>query len=173
MFKRSDSTLFSRLACVFFLLLLQACAGLQEGGSDVLVLEDGTVFVGIETERPEVQKALLAQFREWRGTPYRLGGNSKAGIDCSAFVQQTLASRFNIAAPRSTSQQVHMGQEVSRSSIQVGDLVFFRTGYSTQHVGFYLGSGKFLHASTKVGVTIANLDDAYWRKTFWKVRRVM
>jgi hypothetical protein len=91
---------FGRFAGVFLLLLLQACAGLQEGGSDTLVLEDGTVFTGFETEKPEVQKALLAQFREWRGTPYKLGGNSKAGIDCSAFVQQTLNTHFNITAPR-------------------------------------------------------------------------
>ncbi|MCE2744664.1 MAG: NlpC/P60 family protein [Burkholderiales bacterium] len=165
--------MFSRFACIFFLLLLQACASFQDRGSNVLVLDDGTVFIGMETDRPAVQNALLAQFREWRGTPYKLGGNSKAGIDCSAFVQQTLSTRFNIAAPRSTTQQVHMGEEVDRGSIQVGDLVFFRTGYSTNHVGFYLGSGRFLHASTTVGVTIGSLDDPYWRKTFWKVRRVM
>ncbi|WP_275271157.1 NlpC/P60 family protein [Limnobacter sp. P1] len=164
---------FGRFAGVCLLLLLQACAGLQEGGSDALVLEDGTVFTGFETEKPEVQKALLAQFREWRGTPYKLGGNSKAGIDCSAFVQQTLATHFNVAAPRSTTQQVNMGVDVGRDAMQVGDLVFFRTGHTTQHVGFYLGDGKLLHASTKVGVTISRLDDLYWRKTFWKVRRVM
>jgi cell wall-associated NlpC family hydrolase len=154
-------------------MLLQACASFQDRGSNVLVLDDGTVFIGMETDRPAVQNALLAHFREWRGTPYKLGGNSKAGIDCSAFVQQTLSTRFNITAPRSTTQQVHMGEEVDRGSIQVGDLVFFRTGYSTNHVGFYLGSGRFLHASTTVGVTIGSLDDPYWRKTFWKVRRVM
>lgn len=162
-----------RLAGVCLLVLLQACAGLQEGDADAVVLEDGTVFTGFETEKPVVQKALLAQFREWRGTPYKLGGNSKAGIDCSAFVQQTLSTHFDITAPRSTTQQVNMGAEVDRDSMQVGDLVFFRTGYTTKHVGFYLGDGKFLHASTKVGVTISRLDDLYWRKTFWKVRRVM
>ena len=103
------------------------------------------------------------------GTKY----NSTAGIDCSAFVQQTLNTHFNITAPRSTTQQVNMGVDVGRDAMQVGDLVFFRTGYATKHVGFYLGDGKFLHASTKVGVTISRLDDLYWRKTFWKVRRVM
>lgn len=153
--------------------LIQACASFQDDSTDTLVLEDGTVFVGDAADRGVVQQALLAQFREWRGTPYRLGGNSRSGIDCSAFVQQTLATHFQIKAPRTTAQQVNMGEEVDRSSPKVGDLLFFRTGYSTRHVGFYLGGGKFLHASTRVGVTISRLDDKYWRKTFWQVRRVM
>ena len=66
-----------------------------------------------------------------------------------------------------------MGEAVDRENLKVGDLLFFRTGYTTKHVGFYLGDGQFLHASTKVGVTISKLDDLYWRKTFWKVRRVI
>lgn len=130
---------FGRFAGVCLLLLLQACAGLQEGGSDALVLEDGTVFTGFETEKPEVQKALLAQFREWRGTPYKLGGNSKAGIDCSAFVQQTLATHFNVAAPRSTTQQVNMGVDVGRDAMQVGDLVFFSNRAHHPACGLLLG----------------------------------
>jgi cell wall-associated NlpC family hydrolase len=152
---------------------VQGCASLQEEPGDSLVLEDGTIFVGDAADRGVVQQALLAQFREWRGTPYRLGGNSRNGIDCSAFVQQTLDTQFNIKAPRTTAQQANMGDEVPRNALKVGDLLFFRTGYSTRHVGFYLGGGQFLHASTKVGVTISRLDDLYWRKTFWKVRRVM
>lgn len=154
-------------------LLIHGCASVQEVPGDALVLEDGTVFVGDAADRGMVQQALLAQFREWRGTPYKLGGNSKAGIDCSAFVQQTLSSHFNVDAPRTTTQQVQMGEAVDRENLKVGDLLFFRTGYTTNHVGFYLGGGQFLHASTKVGVTISKLDDLYWRKTFWKVRRVL
>lgn len=154
-------------------LALQACATAPDESSDVLVLEDGSLFFGDAADNREVQQRLLAQFRQWRGTPYQLGGNSRAGIDCSAFVQQTLSTQFQIRAPRTTAQQIHMGTEVARDAMQVGDLLFFRTGYSSRHVGFYLGGGQFLHASTKVGVTISRLDDLYWRKTFWKVRRVM
>jgi cell wall-associated NlpC family hydrolase len=163
-------------AVMFFcalVLLVNGCASVQEEPGDTLVLEDGTVFVGDVADRGMVQQALLTQFREWRGTPYKLGGNSKAGIDCSAFVQQTLSTHFNVNAPRTTTQQVQMGEAVDRDNLKVGDLLFFRTGYTTKHVGFYLGGGQFLHASTKVGVTISKLDDLYWRKTFWKVRRVL
>ncbi len=154
-------------------LVLQACATAPDEPSDVLVLEDGSLFFGDAADKGEVQQRLLTQFRQWRGTPYQLGGNSRGGIDCSAFVQQTLSTHFQIKAPRTTAQQLKMGDEIARDAMQVGDLLFFRTGYSTRHVGFYLGDGKFLHASTKVGVTISRLDDLYWRKTFWKVRRVM
>lgn len=153
--------------------LSQGCASLQEESVDSLVLGDGTLFIGDAADRGVVQEALLAQYREWRGTPYKLGGNSKAGIDCSAFVQQTLARHFRIEVPRTTGEQVRLGEEVDRRSPKVGDLLFFRTGYSTRHVGLYVGGGQFLHASTKMGVTISRLDDIYWRKTFWQVRRVM
>ncbi len=153
--------------------LLHACASVSDSGMDSLVLDDGTVFIGEASDQGLVQQALMAQFKQWRGTPYRLGGNSREGIDCSAFVQQTFSSRFNMQVPRTTAEQVRLGVEVDRREIQVGDLVFFRTGYSTRHVGFYLGGGRFLHASTTVGVTINSLDDLYWRKTFWKVRRLM
>lgn len=154
-------------------LLIHGCATVQDEPGDTLVLEDGTVFVGEAADRGLVQQALLAQFRQWRGTPYKLGGNSKAGIDCSAFVQQTLSTYFNVNAPRTTTEQAQIGEAVDRDNLKVGDLLFFRTGYTTKHVGFYLGDGQFLHASTRVGVTISKLEDSYWRKTFWKVRRVL
>ncbi len=153
--------------------LLYGCAGGQYRRGDILRLEDGTVFVGEPADSGAVQEALLAQFREWQGTPYLLGGNSMSGVDCSAFVQQTLSTHFNITVPRSTNQQVQVGMPVDRGNLKVGDLVFFRTGYSSNHVGIYLGSRQFLHASTRSGVTISNLDSLYWRKTFWQIRRVM
>ncbi|BET27433.1 hypothetical protein RGQ30_29340 [Limnobacter thiooxidans] len=115
----------------------------------------------------------MAQYREWKGTPYQLGGNSKRGIDCSAFVQQTLSTRFGINVPRSTAAQVDVGTQVRQGEMQLGDLVFFRTGYNSRHVGIYMGNGQFLHASTRDGVVVGDLNQAYWRKAFWTVRRVM
>ncbi|HEX4855614.1 MAG TPA: NlpC/P60 family protein [Limnobacter sp.] len=149
---------------LFFLaLLLQGCAGLLKGSDSG---DDG--FDG-----KAVQQALLTQYLEWQGTPYRLGGESRAGIDCSAFVQQTLKKHFSIMLPRSTDQQVTAGKIIPRESARPGDLLFFKTGRSTRHVGFYMGEGQFLHASTTEGVTISRLNDAYWQKTFWTARRVL
>jgi cell wall-associated NlpC family hydrolase len=152
---------------------MQACSPFSGGRGSISRLEDGSFFFGDPSGNPKTYQALLAQFQEWRGTPYLLGGNSKAGIDCSAFVQQTLADRFNIDVPRTTIDQVETGIEIHRSKPQIGDLLFFRTGYSTRHVGIYIGNRQFMHASTKAGVTVNSLDEAYWTKTFWTIRRVM
>lgn len=71
--------------------------------------------------------ALLSeQQREWAGTPYRLGGQSRAGIDCSGFVQKTFLDRFDILLPRMTVQQANYGKLVSKQDIQTGDLVFLK-----------------------------------------------
>jgi cell wall-associated NlpC family hydrolase len=150
----------------FFLtlvLLLSGCAGFQKGKGEP----------GDTPETRAIRQALLTQYLEWQGTPYRLGGDSRAGIDCSAFVQQTLKKHFNKTLPRSTDQQVEVGSVVPRDSARPGDLLFFRTGRNTRHVGFYMGEGQFLHASTTEGVTISSLKDAYWTKAFWKAKRVL
>ncbi|HEX4917269.1 MAG TPA: NlpC/P60 family protein [Limnobacter sp.] len=140
---------------------------------DSVVLGDGTVFEADPGDLQGVGRGLMAQYRAWRGVPYKLGGESKEGIDCSAFVQITLREHFGVAVPRTTLAQSKQGESVERVSIRPGDLLFFRTGPTRRHVGFYLGRGQFLHASTRVGVTISRLDDAYWQKSFWTARRVM
>ncbi len=145
--------------------ILPGCASVKSERSGAFGLQNGPV-----------QQALLAQFDQWQGTPYKLGGNSKEGIDCSAFVQQTLATQFNINAPRTTLQQMHLGQAVDplhHQNLKAGDLLFFQTGSMSHHVGLYLGGGQFIHASTKLGVTLSRLDEPYWKKAFWKVRRVL
>lgn len=154
-------------------ILVQGCGTFGDGRSDSIRLGDGSVFFGSSASNPAVHAALMAQYREWKGTPYQLGGNSKRGIDCSAFVQQTLSTRFGINVPRSTAAQVDVGTQVRQGEMQLGDLVFFRTGYNSRHVGIYMGNGQFLHASTRDGVVVGDLNQAYWRKAFWTVRRVM
>ncbi|PSW05186.1 NlpC/P60 family protein [Photobacterium lipolyticum] len=108
----------------------------------------------------------------WKGTPYRLGGTSKRGIDCSAFVQVGYFSVYDKMLPRTTSELVKLGQSVSVTNAKEGDLVFFKTGYRLRHVGIYLGNSEFLHASTSQGVIISRLDNPYWRRAFWQVRRI-
>ncbi|PSU34065.1 NlpC/P60 family protein [Photobacterium lutimaris] len=112
-------------------------------------------------------------YQQWRGTPYRLGGTSKAGIDCSAFVQVGLAEVFQQKLPRTTGEQVRQGNWVAITELKEGDLVFFKTGRSLRHVGIYLGESRFLHASTSQGVMISNLKNPYWRSTYWQARRVI
>ncbi len=119
--------------------------------------------------------ALLSeQQREWAGTPYRLGGQSRAGIDCSGFVQKTFLDRFDILLPRMTVQQANYGKLISKQDIQTGDLVFFKTGRGPNgyHVGIYVKDDLFLHASTKGGVIYSSLNSPYWSKKYWQARRI-
>ena len=109
-------------------------------------------------------------YRQWVGTRYRLGGTSTAGIDCSAFVQKTMSGAFNVHLPRSTAEQRYSGHSISKSDLQPGDLVFFR---KNNHVGVYIGGGKFVHASTSQGVTTSSLSESYWARTYTQSRRVL
>lgn len=120
-----------------------------------------------------VRQALLAQHERWAGTPYRLGGTGERGIDCSALVQNVFSETFRLDLPRSTGEQVHEGNPVSRGELQVGDLVFFRPPGPYDHVGIYVGDGYFLHASTSQGVMLSELDNVYWQRYFWQARRTL
>ncbi|WP_394250991.1 C40 family peptidase [Vibrio profundi] len=120
----------------------------------------------------ETTQAYLALYDKWQGVPYLYGGNSFSGIDCSAFVQVVVRDVTQQLLPRTTHQQSEHGLEVSFEQAKSGDLVFFRTSRSTNHVGVYLGNKQFLHASTSKGVIISRLDNPYWASVFWQFRRV-
>ncbi len=118
-------------------------------------------------------KALNDQYNEWKGTKYKFGGISKNGIDCSAFVQRTYKDRFNIKIPRTTALQSKIGKDIEIKDLKIGDLIFFKTGFNSRHVGIYLKDGKILHASTKKGVTISKLNNNYYLKNVWKIKRII
>ncbi|KFZ36282.1 hypothetical protein HR45_17415 [Shewanella mangrovi] len=118
-------------------------------------------------------KTLTAFEQQWRGVPYRFGGNSKRGIDCSAFVQLTYQQLANIRLPRTTEAQANQGFKVPLTAVTSGDLLFFKTGWSSRHVGIYLSQNNFMHASTSEGVTISSLNTPYWREAFWQARRLI
>ncbi len=119
-----------------------------------------------------VKEVLYAQHNEWRSVKYKAGGLSKSGVDCSGFVFLTYDSRFSLKLPRSTNEQVTIGSEITQDKLLPGDLVFFKTGKWSRHVGIYIEERKFLHASTEKGVMISSLDDQYWARAYWKSIRV-
>ncbi|AFJ46693.1 NlpC/P60 family protein [Shimwellia blattae] len=114
------------------------------------------------------------QLNTWRGTPYRNGGMSRRGVDCSAFVLMTYRDQFSLRVPRVTTDQAQIGTEISKDELLPGDLVFFKTGSGENglHVGIYDTDNQFIHASTSHGVTRSSLDNVYWRKKFWQARRL-
>ena len=109
---------------------------------------------------------------EWRGVPYRLGSATKKGIDCSAFVSVAYQKMLGMTLPRTVREQQALGKPVARDKLRKGDLVFFKTGWSTHHVGIYVGENNFLHVSTSQGVKISSLLNSYWASKYWNARRI-
>jgi NlpC/P60 family protein len=120
--------------------------------------------------------AIIQAARAALGTPYVWGGNSLVGgVDCSGLVQQVF-KQFGISLPRVTYEQIGVGANVNRKNISVGDLIFFDTDRSKQgpdHVGIYMGNGKFIHAPRPgKPVQISSLADSYYNDRLMAVRRV-
>lgn len=103
---------------------------------------------------------------DWLKTKYRYGGTTKAGIDCSAFTGLLLATVRGIKVPRTARQQYAASEKIKREEIKEGDLVFFNTRGGVSHVGVYLANDYFVHASSSEGVTISNLNDAYYSRRY-------
>jgi len=120
-----------------------------------------------------ITRALFHEYKKWHKTLYEYGGVCLEGVDCSSLVQNIYKDAFNVTLPRSTKEQVKRGYRVSRNSTKEGDLVFFKTGYKTRHVGIIIEKGKFINASTKFGVTISELNNPYWREKYWQSRRIL
>ena len=121
----------------------------------------------------DVKSKIMDQYADWKGVRYRLGGDTKRGIDCSAFVQRTFREQFGMDLPRSTYEQEDLGKKIQRTKLRAGDLVLFRAGSTGRHVGIYLGNDQFVHASTSSGVMISKLTDNYWNKRYREARRVL
>ncbi len=120
----------------------------------------------------DIKSKLMDQYASWKGVRYRLGGDSRKGIDCSAFVQRTFREQFGMELPRSTYEQQETGTQVQRGKLRPGDLVLFRAGSTGRHVGIYIGNNQFVHASTRAGVMISSMDEVYWNKRYQEARRV-
>ncbi len=107
------------------------------------------------------------------GTPYRFGGDSERGIDCSAFTRRVYRAQ-NVELPRNSRDQARVSVSVAHPSITTGDLVFFDTSINggISHVGVYLGNNTFAHASSSKGVTRSSLKEKYYVKRFVKGGRI-
>ncbi|ARF15029.1 C40 family peptidase [Sporosarcina ureae] len=117
--------------------------------------------------------SLVNTAKNYMGTPYRLGGTTPTAFDCSGFTQYVF-NKEGLSIPRTTGQQIGVGTSISKSNLEVGDLVFFNTsGRGVSHVGIYIGSNNFIHASVSKGVMVSSLDDPYyWKSRYIGARRV-
>lgn len=129
-------------------------------------------LLGKEPEQIE-NIELLKSVDEWYGTKYKMGGESKTGVDCSAFVQSVYRSAFGMSVPRTAFEQFKAAYRISATEMKEGDLVFFNTTGGVSHVGIYMGNNKFVHASVARGVTVSDLFDPYYLKRFLGIGRMM
>lgn len=123
------------------------------------------------TERDKI----IFEVIKFLDTPYRYGGTSPNGIDCSAFTGAVFKNSLHIDLPRSSSDQYTVGQKIgNQEDLKFGDLVFFQTRRrrSISHVGIYIGNRLFAHASSSQGVIVSSLDETYYKKRYVGAKRV-
>ena len=115
-------------------------------------------------------KALYDFIKDWEGTPHRMGGNTQSGVDCSGLVcalyTEVYHTPFTNRRARDIFQEV---DPIPVKDLQEGDLVFFKIGgRHIDHIGVYLNDGRFVHTSSSRGVMVSNLEEAYFKKRFYK-----
>lgn len=162
-----------RFALLFiFVLLFSACSSTPKQSHSSSSKVIAAPYAIDLNNQQLVKEKLMAQYVHWERVPYKYGGTTKKGVDCSAFVQNTYQFHFGYQLPRTTRTQMKVGYKVSKSSLKPGDIVFFKVGWSTYHNGLYIGKGKFMHASTSNGVTLSKLSNPYWLDHYLTARRI-
>ena len=121
-------------------------------------------------ENPDLIKTVAA----WIGTPYRFGGITRQGADCSGFVWVVYRDVYGKNLPRTTRAMDNESRRIRRRNLSEGDLVFFRTKglFGVSHVGIYLGSGYFAHSSASRGVIVNHLGENYYDRRFRRGGRI-
>ncbi len=135
---------------------------------DYKALAHASVKLGMDIDLHDNHR-LYTEAAQWIGTPYKYGGDTKRGADCSGFTRQLYKTVYHKSLERSSQGQQKQCKKVSKNNLKEGDLVFFssnNSGKKVAHVGVYLKNGKFVHASTSRGVIVSSLNETYY-KNHW------
>lgn len=125
--------------------------------------------------KTDMADLLEKEARQWLGTRYVYGGESRNGTDCSGMVMKVFEKVAGVKLPRNSQKQQQFCEPVSLRHVNRGDLLFFCTSSKkgrVSHVGLYIGKGDFIHASTSKGVIISNMEQDYYRRHFHSAGRV-
>lgn len=159
------------------LVLWLLCVGLWGCGSAPKAPTgfDPNASQGLTAREVSLRNALMADYDDWRRVGYRYGGQTRRGIDCSAYMQRLFRERFSVDLPRVSRAQAQLGTPVKWRDIRPGDLVFFKTqGRVIDHVGVYVDQGRMLHVSTKRGVGLTPIvGNPYWQPRFAYAKRLL
>ena len=128
----------------------------------------------LQTDKERIANTSLYFFiDEWKGTPYKFAGKSKQGIDCSGFISVLYKQIYFLELSGSSESIFHQCKALNKEELKEGDLVFFKIDSSKiSHIGLYLQNNKFVHASTKAGVIINDMDEDYYKKRYFKSGRL-
>ncbi len=129
----------------------------------------------LDADNSTLKEKMLMEIIKYLDTPYKYGGNSSNGIDCSAFTQTVYSDVLSIELNRSAREQYKQGIKISNAEdLKFGDLVFFNTRRRVKpgHVGIYIGDNLFAHASSRNGVIVSSLDQSYYSRRFMGGRRI-
>jgi cell wall-associated NlpC family hydrolase len=144
--------------------------GIVENKTYTILMEKN--IKGNNENTQDKAKQITDAAKSFIGVPYKFGGTTPKGFDCSGFVQYVFDKR-KITLPRAADAQYKVGKVIMQKDLQQGDLVFFSTyEKGASHCGVYLEQGKFIHASSH-GVMISRLDESYWKTRYLGARRVI
>lgn len=164
------------MGLVLLLSLLAACGSIRPLPRYTDATSKDSVVRELTERRRATPNRLARVVESYLGIPYKWGGNTRAGMDCSALVRAIFRETYGVELPRTSKQMYGLGLNVvRRQDLKPGDLVFFKNTYAgpgISHVGIYLGKGRFAHASSSQGSTITPLANPYFHPRYAGARRI-
>jgi lipoprotein Spr len=164
----------------FILLLITSWCGLYAQSDTVAAQTDTSAIAQFFNKykcelNEQCYLPLYKEIYNLKHIPYRYGGRSEKGLDCSGFTKAVYENAYQIALPGNSSKEFFQNtKNVINKQYQEGDLVFFKIKKGQiSHVGIYLGNNKFAHASTQAGIIVSDLSEPYYKKYFYKATRVL
>lgn len=178
-------SLFKYLCICFIVLYLASCKSHQKSHKTEDYKEEKKELVSSKSlkkkyaeklgvKESDIKNEKLYNFiNDWYGVPYKYAGKDKKGIDCSGLASTLYLNVYQKKISPSTKALDEETKKIKDSDLKEGDLLFFNTdGKKVSHVGVYLQNNKFVHASTKKGVMISDLNEPYFKKTYLHAGRV-